>query len=140
MVTRQQLEGQWNQVKGRIQERWGQLTDNELAELEGNASQLVGTIQKKTGESRQAIEDFLEEVVAEGSSMLNKASETARDYAQRASQAVHENYDKVAENVRDGYSQAADCVRKRPMESLGVAFGAGIITGVIVGLVLKNRS
>jgi uncharacterized protein YjbJ (UPF0337 family) len=140
MVTRQQLEGQWNQVKGRIQERWGQFTDNDLQELEGNATQLVGAIQQKTGESRQAIEDFLEEVVAEGSSMLNKATDTAREYAARASQTVHENYDRVAENVREGYAQANECVRRHPMESLGVAFGAGIITGVIVGLVLKGRS
>ena len=30
MITRQELEGHWNQVKGQVKERWGQLTDEEL--------------------------------------------------------------------------------------------------------------
>lgn len=140
MVTRQQLEGQWNQVKGRIKERWGQLTDDELMQVEGNANQLVGTIQKKTGESKQAIEDFLEEVVSEGASLMNKVSDTAKDYAGKAQQVVQENYDRAAESVREGYQQAATCVKRHPMESLGVAFGTGIITGVVIGLVLRGRS
>lgn len=158
MVTRQQLEGQWNQVKGRLKERWGQLTDDELDQVEGNARQLVGAIQQKTGESRQAIEDFLEEVLAEGASTISKMAESAREYASkageyasrasqslhenydRASEALHDQYDRASESVRGQYDRAAECVRKKPAESIGVAFGAGIITGVVVGLLLRGRN
>jgi ElaB/YqjD/DUF883 family membrane-anchored ribosome-binding protein len=48
-------------------------------------------------------------------------------------------YEGVAESIRSGYDQAQGTVRRNPMESVAVAFGAGIITGVIVGLVLKSK-
>ncbi|MEZ6051591.1 MAG: CsbD family protein [Planctomycetaceae bacterium] len=46
---RQEIEGQWNQVKGQVQERWGELTDDDLYKARGSADQLVGVIQQKTG-------------------------------------------------------------------------------------------
>lgn len=47
MLTREELQGHWNQVKGQIQERWGEITNDELREVEGNTDQLVGLIQQK---------------------------------------------------------------------------------------------
>ena len=81
MITRQELEGQWNQVKGHVQERWGQLTDDDLREARGSADRLVGVIQEKTGESRRAIEDFLEQTIEYGESIMQQFKDTARSYA-----------------------------------------------------------
>lgn len=139
MITRQELEGHWKQVKGRLQERWGQLTDNDLQQAMGDADQLVGVIQQRTGEARSEIEHYLDEVVAGGASAASRAAETAREYAHHAGEAVREGYDHVAENVRSSYDHAQGVVRRNPMESVAVAFGAGIITGVVVGLVLKSK-
>ena len=116
MVTREEIQGKWNEVKGQIQERWGQLTDDDLSRVRGNADQLVGVIQQKTGEARADIEAFLDRVIADGASMASKAVESAREYSQRAS-----------ESVRGSYEQAA------------VAFGAGIFTGVVLALVMRTR-
>ncbi|HEY8489648.1 MAG TPA: CsbD family protein [Dehalococcoidia bacterium] len=52
-------EGRWNQVKGKIREAWGNLTDDELEQTKGNRDQLIGKIQEKTGESREKIEERL---------------------------------------------------------------------------------
>ncbi len=139
MITRQELEGQWNQVKGQVQQRWGELTDDELLEARGSADQLVGVIQQKTGESRRAIEDFLEQAIEGGGTIVQQVADTARVYADQASEVAREQYDHVTEKVRAGYEQAESVVQRKPVESVAVAFGAGIITGVLVGLVLKSR-
>jgi uncharacterized protein YjbJ (UPF0337 family) len=48
--------GQWKQIKGRIKEQWGRLTDDEIAQLEGNSEQLVGRLQEKYGLAREEAE------------------------------------------------------------------------------------
>lgn len=146
MITRQELEGKWNEVKGRIQEKWGALTDDDLQRVKGNANALVGVIEQKTGASRQAIEEFLDGAIASGASAIGGAMESARQFANKATdvagkatEKVREQYDDMAESVRAGYEEAEDMVRRKPVESVAVAFGAGIVTGVLVGLLLGSR-
>jgi uncharacterized protein YjbJ (UPF0337 family) len=139
MITRQELEGQWNQVKGKIQNRWANLTDDELQRVKGNANELVGVIQHRTGETRRAVEEFLTNALHEGESMAHQAMQTARDYADQAAAAARRSYDEVATHVSTGVDQAQAMVRRKPMESVAVAFGAGLIAGVVTGLILKSR-
>jgi len=60
-ATRLKWEGRWDQLKGRVKEFWGQLTDDDLAEAEGDYDQLVGMIEERTGEQRAEIERRLGE-------------------------------------------------------------------------------
>lgn len=55
-MNRDTLEGQWRQIRGKVREKWGQLTDDELDQIGGNYDMLVGKIQEKYGESREDIE------------------------------------------------------------------------------------
>ncbi|MCB0109030.1 MAG: CsbD family protein [Caldilineaceae bacterium] len=55
-MNRDILRGNWNQLKGSVKERWGELTENEVAEAEGNYDQLVGKIQERYGYERQEAE------------------------------------------------------------------------------------
>jgi uncharacterized protein YjbJ (UPF0337 family) len=57
---RMKFEGKWDQMKGRVKEAWGSLTDDDLDRTEGKWDQLVGTIKEKTGESMEAIESRLD--------------------------------------------------------------------------------
>jgi uncharacterized protein YjbJ (UPF0337 family) len=139
MITRQELEGQWNQVKGKIQKRWGGLTDDELQRAKGNANELVGVIQQRTGETRRTVEEFLAEAVKGGETMVQHAVDTAREYADHAAEAARKGYDEVSARVSTGIDQAQQVVRRNPMESVAVAFGAGLIAGVVTGLILKSR-
>ena len=50
-MNRATIEGNWNQLKGKVQEQWGKLTDDALDEIEGNRKQLVGKIQEQYGVS-----------------------------------------------------------------------------------------
>jgi uncharacterized protein YjbJ (UPF0337 family) len=55
------IEGQWKQVKGKAQQRWGKLTDDDLDVIEGNREQLVGQIQSLYGRRRDEAEAEVEE-------------------------------------------------------------------------------
>lgn len=47
------IAGNWKQVKGGIRERWGELTDDEIEEAEGNREKLAGILQEKYGIARE---------------------------------------------------------------------------------------
>jgi len=139
MMNQQQLAGNWNEVKGAVKQRWGQLTDQDLTAAEGSVERLIGLIQRKTGETRNKIEQFLDEIGSEGSSMAQQVASTAREYAEAAGEQVNQAYDQVAERVQQGYQAAEEHVRDNPLQSLAVAFAAGGLTGVIAGVVLRSR-
>lgn len=44
-----QVEGKWKQMKGALKAKWGKLTDDDLKIIEGNRDQLVGRIQERYG-------------------------------------------------------------------------------------------
>lgn len=139
MINQQTLQGNWNEIKGKLRTKWGQLTNDELQMFDGNVDRLVGMIQRKTGEARGAVEHYLEEVSANGASMLSQASETVRDYAQQAAEKVQESSKQAADTMRHGYEEAEKVVRQRPAESVAVCFGAGVVVGVLVGLLLRSK-
>ena len=56
-----QIEGNWTQFKGKAREQWGELTDDEVAQAEGNREQLIGIIQKKYGKARDVAEQEVSE-------------------------------------------------------------------------------
>ena len=57
------LKGQWLEIKGRLKERWGLLTDNDLGELGGKGEKLLGLLQKKYGYIREKAEPEYQDTV-----------------------------------------------------------------------------
>ncbi len=57
------LKGKWKQARGKVQEQWGKLTNDELDQIEGNRKQLVGKVQEKYGktkaEAEREVNDFI---------------------------------------------------------------------------------
>lgn len=138
MVTRAELKGQWNQIKGRIREKWGEITDNDFERVAGNADQLVGMIEKKTGTARKEIEEFLDDILEQGGNAIQDAAESVREYASHATEAARKQYDRIAHNLEDGYESARETVRARPVESVGVVFAAGLVAGALVSLLIRS--
>jgi uncharacterized protein YjbJ (UPF0337 family) len=139
MINQQTLEGNWNEIKGKLRSKWGALTADDVAVFNGNVDQLVGAIQRKTGEARESIEQFFEQFGSNGASTINQVGETVRDYVQQAAETVQKTSQQAADSVREGYAEVEDMVRQRPAESLAVCFGVGVITGVVVGLLFRSR-
>jgi uncharacterized protein YjbJ (UPF0337 family) len=53
------MKGDWNVIKGKLKQRFASLTDNDLQYAEGQEDELVGRIQKRTGESKEEVERIL---------------------------------------------------------------------------------
>ena len=51
--------GNWNEVKGKIKKKYGQLTDDDLLYQEGKEDELLGRLQQRLGKTRAEIEDIL---------------------------------------------------------------------------------
>lgn len=56
-----QLKGNWNIAKGKLKQKFAQLTDDDLQFVEGKEDELVGRIQKRTGKSEQIVQQAVEE-------------------------------------------------------------------------------
>lgn len=53
------LKGNWNELKGKLKEKYGELTDDDLAYAEGQEDQLLGKLQQKTGAAKEELSKFL---------------------------------------------------------------------------------
>jgi len=139
MVNAQVLQGQWNQVRGELKKKWGQLTDDDLKFSGGNLDQLIGRIQQRTGEGRDAIEHYLNDLTSQGASMVAQAAESAGQYARYAGDQMREGYNRISDQFGRSYEVSQDMIRDQPVRSVATAFGVGVLLGVVVGLALRSR-
>lgn len=50
-----EIKGNWNQIKGRLKQKYGELTDDDLIYAEGQTDELLGRLQEKTGQTREQL-------------------------------------------------------------------------------------
>jgi uncharacterized protein YjbJ (UPF0337 family) len=58
-----QVEGKWTQYKGKVKEKWGKLTDDDLDVIAGKRDQLVGRIQERYGIAKEQAQKDVDEYV-----------------------------------------------------------------------------
>ena len=56
----EQIEGNWKQYTGAVKEKWGQLTDDDLTEINGKRDQLAGKLQKRYGYAKERAQKELD--------------------------------------------------------------------------------
>ncbi|WP_323756450.1 CsbD family protein [Roseivirga sp.] len=59
-AIKDKIKGNWNQLKGKVKQKYGSLTDDDLTYAEGQEDELLGRIQEKTGESKEAVKKFID--------------------------------------------------------------------------------
>lgn len=59
-MTKLQLKGNWNETKGKLKQKYGQLSDNDLAFAEGKDDELLGRLQQKLGKSKEDLRKEIE--------------------------------------------------------------------------------
>ncbi|HET6469048.1 MAG TPA: CsbD family protein [Geminicoccaceae bacterium] len=52
----EQVKGNWNQMQGRIKQKWGDLTDDDLTRIEGRRDELIGRLQERYGIAKEEAE------------------------------------------------------------------------------------
>ena len=60
-MNKLEIKGDWNITKGKLKQKWAKLTDNDLDYAEGQYNEMLGRVQKRTGETREAIEKTIKE-------------------------------------------------------------------------------
>lgn len=138
MPTKEQTTGAWNELRGQVREKWGEVRDDEWQQLQGNMDRLVGYLQTKSGETREQIEDAIRSFSSSGSQLLEDARSTAQQYARYASEHAQEFAGNVSDVMGEQLHRAERVVQRRPVESLIAAVGAGVLIGVIASLVVKS--
>lgn len=58
-MNKEQFSGQWKTVKGKVKEKWGKLTDDDIAQIDGKRDQLLGSLQKRYGYEKERAEQEL---------------------------------------------------------------------------------
>ena len=58
-MTTLELKGRWNEIKGKLKQKWALLTDDDLLFEEGKEEEVVGRIQQRTGEAKDTVRDFI---------------------------------------------------------------------------------
>jgi len=55
-----QVKGNWKIIKGKIKQEYADLTDDELAYEEGKEDEIIGTLQKKMGKTKEEVKDWID--------------------------------------------------------------------------------
>lgn len=64
-MNKLEIKGDWNITKGVLKQKWAKLTDDDLQYVEGKHEELLGRIQKRTGQSREAVEKAIKDACGE---------------------------------------------------------------------------
>lgn len=54
-MDRLEIKGNWNFLKGKLKQKYGELSDDDLAYVEGKEEEMLGKLQKKTGKTRDEL-------------------------------------------------------------------------------------
>jgi uncharacterized protein YjbJ (UPF0337 family) len=71
-VNAEQLEGQWMQFKGDLQQTWGKLTDSDLEEIGGSYDKFVGKVQERYGDRKNEVMNWAAAWYAQSASAETK--------------------------------------------------------------------
>ncbi len=55
------LQGKWKQLRGNVQKKWGELTNDDLDQIEGQSTKLAGKLQERYGYSKEEAEREIDE-------------------------------------------------------------------------------
>jgi uncharacterized protein YjbJ (UPF0337 family) len=75
-VNKEQFKGSWQQFKGELKKKWGQLTDNDLLETEGNYDKFLGVVQKRYGDKKEEVTRWTEDWHERNAVASRKATES----------------------------------------------------------------
>ena len=62
LVMNLQLKGNWNEVKGKLKQKYGQLTDDDLMFADGKEDELLGRLQKRLGRTKDELRAEIEDM------------------------------------------------------------------------------
>jgi len=89
------ISGQWKELKGKVRERWGRLTDDDLEQIGGKKDQLVGKLQKHYGYAKDQAEREADEFCHSCDGASARTGDTVKAGAQKVGDAMKDLGDKI---------------------------------------------
>ena len=59
-MNKDQFKGKWNIAKGKLKQKYGDLTDDDLTYTKGKSEELLGRLQEKTGETKEDLKEMID--------------------------------------------------------------------------------
>lgn len=137
------FDGSWNKIKGKLKQKYSQLTDDDLNFAEGKGEELLGRLQSKLGVTQDALTDLLNEmkdaaghfgdgVRAKVSEATARVGEVVEDVKTRVTEAAEEAYDSARRRAHSLQESAEGYVSDQPVKALLIALGVGFFAGILI--------
>lgn len=130
-----QVEGNWKQIKGRVKERWGKLTNDDITAIAGRRDRLEGMIQERYGYARERVRDEVEDWYRSLESSLEEQIASLRSGIQTLSSTVERIADEQLAHTRStaekALNDAEEAFRRNPLVIIAVALGLGFLIGML---------
>ncbi len=117
------VEGNWDQLKGKLKKHWGELTDDDLEVIEGSYDTLVGKLKTAYGytakEAQDEVKKYIDNLKDEGNDLYATITESLESYK---------------ETLGEFEESAVTYVKQNPVKSLSIAVLAGFVVGKLFNL------
>lgn len=60
-MNKEEFKGNWNIAKGKIKQKWGELTDDDLTQIDGDYDELVGRVQIRLGKTKEEAHEMVDQ-------------------------------------------------------------------------------
>ena len=140
----------WDQVKGKLRQRFGQLTDDDLSFAKGKGEEMLGRLEAKLGMAREELSDLLNELKSDtapirfkmdqakerveelAGDLKTRVASAAEEFKSAAASQAERAYGKARQEVRTWTDDGTEYVRERPREALLGALAAGFVVGLLI--------
>ncbi len=126
------FDGSWDEIKGKLRQRYAQLTDDDLQFAEGKGEELFGKLKARLGLGAEQLQttlaDLKHEVEEAAKSAKQKVAEVAHDVSEKA----EEVYDGACEKARTWRDEGETYVREQPRTAVLTALVAGFMIGLLI--------
>jgi uncharacterized protein YjbJ (UPF0337 family) len=123
------LEGNWEELKGEVQSKWGELTDNDLDKINGSYKKLIGRLQKVYGYTLSELEDeivgFFE--MSKFDKMKDSAVKKINEVREIVTTTLDDYFQSAKDTVNDSEEAIVDYIRENPIKSIVIAEATGLL-------------
>ena len=128
------VEGNWKQVKGKVKEKWGKLTDDDLTAINGSRDQLEGKIQERYGyakdQARKEIEDWYRSTESDLADQIEAIRTDIQTLTSTVGRIANKQIGRAQDRALDAANEAEDAIRRNQLSAVAIAVGLGFLFGV----------
>jgi uncharacterized protein YjbJ (UPF0337 family) len=129
------VEGNWKQMRGRVKERWGNLTDEDLTVIAGRRDQLEGMIQERYGyareRARREIEDWCRSIESNLAEEIESLRSGIQSLVSLVDRVAKEQFPHARARTTAALNEAEEAVKRNPISALAIALSLGFLIGVL---------